>query len=80
MAQETDPWGAVGVPDWSAEAKVTIRGADPEGRPLEPREIPLSWAADMLTRWRERNAPQWGRDLGLTLRVFYEAPDGTTIE
>ncbi len=68
MAQDTDPWAAVGVPDWSADAKVTIRGKTPEGAEMHPLEMPQSWALDMLTRWRERNAPNFGKELAETTK------------
>ena len=66
MASETDPWTT--VPDWSAEAKVTIRGKTPEGKDMHPLEMPQSWLIDLVTRWRERNAPQFGKELAETTK------------
>ncbi len=68
MASDLDPWAEAGVPDWSADAKVTIRGKTREGKEMHPLEMPQSWALDMLTRWRERNAPNFGKELAETTK------------
>ena len=68
MASDTDPWTSVRVPDWSADAKVTIRGKTREGAEMHPLEMPQSWLIDMATRWRERNAPNFGKQLAETTR------------
>ncbi len=68
MASDTDPWASVHMADWPAEGKITIRGKTPEGAEMHPLEMPQSWALDMLTRWRERNAPNFGKELAETTK------------
>lgn len=76
MASDTDPWASVGVPDWTAEAKVTIRGKTPEGAAMHPLEMPQSWLLDMATRWRERNPANFGNELAQTTRRWAEGKIG----
>ena len=76
MSTDHDRFGLI-PPDWTPDAKITITGNEPAiddhgkpvpggGKAMPPLEFPVSWAVDLLTAWRERNAPQFGKQLAET--------------
>lgn len=57
-----DRWPDTQVADWTAEANVPVDFGNPS------KTIPVSWAADMLCRWAQRNPANFGNEMGITAR------------
>ena len=68
---DTDPWTDTAVPDWSAEQRVQFDRSDPA------KTIPLSWAQDMIMRWRDTRPDHFGKELAVTVRAWSTAKTGS---